>query len=89
MITFLGPVKTVNLIGDGYIETVNIWKRSLRILAGSSDPYRLVFSPLDKEMTSILSVAGIFVRGEVDEVDRFLDQLQEDETIYVSEVTVH
>ena len=89
MITFLGPVKTINLIGDGYIETVKIWKRSLKILAGSKDPYRLVFSPLDEDMASILSVAGIFVRGEVDEVDRFLDRLQQDETVYVSEVTVH
>ena len=89
MMTFLGPTKTVNLIGDGYIETVKIWKRSLKILMRTDDPYKLVFSPLDKEMNSILSVAGIFIRGEVDEVDRFLERLQESETVFISEVTVH
>ncbi len=90
MIPFLGPVKTVNLIGDGYIETLKIWRRSLSIIMKQQEkPFRFVFTPLDKNMESVLSVAGIFIRGEVDDVDRFLGELERYETVYVSEVTVH
>ena len=91
MIAFAGPVKTVNVIGDGYIETVKIWRKSLDILMSGDkpEPYRLIFTPLGEDMDAILSVAGIFVRGEVDSVDEFLDELLKSEKAFVSEVTVH
>ena len=85
--TFLGNTKTVNIIGDGYIGTVNAWSEGLKLLLGEAeDPYRLVFTPIGGDIQSVLSVAGIFVRGEIDEVDRYVEQLKKKARVFVGEV---
>lgn len=84
---YVGPQKTVNIIGDGYIKTVKAWVNGLQLLIKEKDdPYAVVYSPLDSEVASILAVAGIFVSGDVNDVDRFVKDLEDKTKIFVSEV---
>ncbi len=85
---FVGPQKTVNIVGDGYVRTVKAWANGLKLLINEKDdPYAVVFSPLDDEVAAILAVAGIFVSGDVGDVDRFIADLEDRTQIFVSEVS--
>lgn len=85
--SFLGRQKTVNIIGDGYIKTVQAWTNGIKLLVGEKEePYAVVYSPLDQDVGAILAAAGIFVSGGVSDVDRFIEDLKKKSEIYVSEV---
>lgn len=86
--SFYGPKKTVNIVGDGYLKTVKAWTLGLKLLISEkSDPYAVIYSPLDEDVPSILAAAGIFVSGGVDDVDRFVEDLGDKSQIFVSEVS--
>lgn len=74
-----GPVVTtewiVNLVGLGLRNTYKIHLGLVATLSTASRPYYVEVGPLDEDWQTLVSAAGIWIRGGGDEVERLLKDL--------------